>query len=142
MCSATKSNIISADGPRHAAPSPQNAVIISAPHASFIERWRASYETFDEGEWAQHSVEEPWVGAGLPCNISGGPLLADTHAPAGHREALSNRSAGARLARLLLAHVARERGGKGTRDGRVGFRRERAVWVGWTWSRESRFGRY
>ena len=40
----------------------QNAVIISAPHSPFIDRWLASYESFDEAVWAHHSVVVPWVG--------------------------------------------------------------------------------
>ncbi|CAD6581388.1 MAG: hypothetical protein TREMPRED_002999 [Tremellales sp. Tagirdzhanova-0007] len=39
-----------------------NAVIISAPHSPFIDRWLASYESFDEAVWAHHSVVVPWVG--------------------------------------------------------------------------------
>ncbi|WVQ74931.1 hypothetical protein IAR50_004539 [Cryptococcus sp. DSM 104548] len=37
-----------------------NAVIISAPGSPFIERWLASYDTFDGGIWARHSVVKPW----------------------------------------------------------------------------------
>ncbi|KAL7421236.1 hypothetical protein Q5752_004121 [Cryptotrichosporon argae] len=37
-----------------------NAVIISAPNAPFIDRWLLSYESFEEGNWAGHSVEKPW----------------------------------------------------------------------------------
>jgi hypothetical protein len=39
----------------------QNAAIISAPHSDFIERWLASYDTFDESQWNQHSVVQPWI---------------------------------------------------------------------------------
>lgn len=38
-----------------------NAVIISEPNSRFLETWRASYETFNEGVWADHSVVMPWV---------------------------------------------------------------------------------
>ena len=41
----------------------QNAVIISEPDAIFIDRWLASYDSFDEGpweNWAEHSVRIPW----------------------------------------------------------------------------------
>ncbi|KAL0249880.1 hypothetical protein I308_103183 [Cryptococcus tetragattii IND107] len=37
-----------------------NAIIISQPNSLFIDRWLASYETFDGGIWAQHSVVKPW----------------------------------------------------------------------------------
>ncbi|WRT68407.1 uncharacterized protein IL334_005383 [Kwoniella shivajii] len=37
-----------------------NAVIISAPGSPFIDRWLHSYETFDGGTWAYHSVVKPW----------------------------------------------------------------------------------
>ncbi|WWC90703.1 uncharacterized protein L201_005640 [Kwoniella dendrophila CBS 6074] len=37
-----------------------NAIIISSPHSPFIERWLSSYETFDGGIWAHHSVVKPW----------------------------------------------------------------------------------
>jgi hypothetical protein len=40
---------------------PQNAVIISQPHSSFIDRWLAAYETFDDSSWDHHSVEVSWV---------------------------------------------------------------------------------
>lgn len=40
----------------------QNAVIIAQPHSSFIDRWLASYETFEDGQWDEHSVNMPWVG--------------------------------------------------------------------------------
>ena len=33
-----------------------NAIIISRPGAVFIERWLRSYESFDDREWADHSV--------------------------------------------------------------------------------------
>ena len=36
-------------------------MIIAAPHSSFVDRWLASYETFDEHEWDDHSVNIPWV---------------------------------------------------------------------------------
>lgn len=35
-------------------------MIISEPGSAFIDRWLASYETFDEGIWAHHSVVVPW----------------------------------------------------------------------------------
>ncbi|KIR38192.1 hypothetical protein I307_02481 [Cryptococcus deuterogattii 99/473] len=38
-----------------------NAIIISQPNSLFIDRWLASYETFDGGIWAQHSVVKPWA---------------------------------------------------------------------------------
>ncbi|WWD19073.1 hypothetical protein CI109_103531 [Kwoniella shandongensis] len=37
-----------------------NAIIISAPGSTFIDRWLASYDTFDGGVWAQHSVQKSW----------------------------------------------------------------------------------
>ncbi|KAK8854781.1 hypothetical protein IAR55_003520 [Kwoniella newhampshirensis] len=37
-----------------------NAIIISAPNSTFIDRWLASYDSFDGGVWAQHSVQKPW----------------------------------------------------------------------------------
>ncbi|WWD02590.1 hypothetical protein V865_000630 [Kwoniella europaea PYCC6329] len=37
-----------------------NAIIISTPQSPFIDRWLASYETFDGGVWAHHSVVKPW----------------------------------------------------------------------------------
>ncbi|KAI5449138.1 hypothetical protein NCC49_005276 [Naganishia albida] len=37
-----------------------NGVIISQNGSEFLKRWRASYETFDEGNWAGHSVVMPW----------------------------------------------------------------------------------
>ncbi|WWC63305.1 uncharacterized protein I303_105905 [Kwoniella dejecticola CBS 10117] len=37
-----------------------NAIIISQPHSSFIDRWLSSYESFDGGNWAGHSVVKPW----------------------------------------------------------------------------------
>nr|XP_019044696.1 hypothetical protein I302_06609 [Kwoniella bestiolae CBS 10118]OCF23626.1 hypothetical protein I302_06609 [Kwoniella bestiolae CBS 10118] len=37
-----------------------NAIIISSPQSPFIDRWLASYETFDGGIWARHSVVKPW----------------------------------------------------------------------------------
>ena len=39
----------------------QNAVIIAAPDSRFVDRWLESYQTFDEGVWAHHSVVVPWV---------------------------------------------------------------------------------
>jgi hypothetical protein len=39
----------------------QNGIILAEPRASFLERWRASYEDFKPDEWAQHSVARPWV---------------------------------------------------------------------------------
>lgn len=39
----------------------QNGVIVAAPHADFLDRWRATYESFDESVWADHSVVVPWV---------------------------------------------------------------------------------
>lgn len=38
----------------------QNAAIISQPQSDFIDRWLASYETFDESQWNHHSVVKPW----------------------------------------------------------------------------------
>ncbi|WOO76631.1 uncharacterized protein LOC62_01G000258 [Vanrija pseudolonga] len=38
-----------------------NAVIIARPDAPFITRWLASYDTFDESQWADHSVVMPWT---------------------------------------------------------------------------------
>jgi hypothetical protein len=38
----------------------QNAVIVAAPDSRFIDRWLESYQTFDEGVWAHHSVVVPW----------------------------------------------------------------------------------
>ncbi|WVQ81807.1 hypothetical protein IAT38_003934 [Cryptococcus sp. DSM 104549] len=37
-----------------------NAVIISAPNSTFIDRWLAAYDNFDGGVWARHSVVLPW----------------------------------------------------------------------------------
>ncbi|WVR07584.1 hypothetical protein IAU60_004626 [Kwoniella sp. DSM 27419] len=37
-----------------------NAIIIAAPDSTFIDRWLASYDTFDGGVWAGHSVAKPW----------------------------------------------------------------------------------
>ncbi|ORY35552.1 hypothetical protein BCR39DRAFT_510716 [Naematelia encephala] len=37
-----------------------NAIIISAPNSTFIDRWIESYATFDEHVWAHHSVVVPW----------------------------------------------------------------------------------
>ncbi|KAG7528492.1 hypothetical protein FFLO_06115 [Filobasidium floriforme] len=37
-----------------------NGIIVAEPHASFLERWRSSYEDFRPDEWAQHSVARPW----------------------------------------------------------------------------------
>lgn len=34
--------------------------MISQPHSSFLERWRASYQDFSPKEWAEHSVDRPW----------------------------------------------------------------------------------
>lgn len=39
----------------------QNGVIIAQNGSEFLQRWRAMYETFDEGNWAGHSVVMPWV---------------------------------------------------------------------------------
>jgi mannosyltransferase OCH1-like enzyme len=33
-----------------------NAVIISRPRSTFLQRWLNSYEAFDEKKWAEHSV--------------------------------------------------------------------------------------
>ncbi len=58
----------------------QNAVIISAPDSPFIDRWLASYESFDEGIWAHHSVVVPWVCLSLPrtsCFCSSVPSLQE-----------------------------------------------------------------
>jgi hypothetical protein len=44
---------------------PQNGIIVAEPHASFLERWRSSYEDFRPDEWAQHSVARPWVSRGI-----------------------------------------------------------------------------
>lgn len=33
-----------------------NAIIIARQNATFISRWLASYDTFDENKWADHSV--------------------------------------------------------------------------------------
>lgn len=37
-----------------------NAVIIAEPKAPFIDHWMRTYVTFDEDDWAGHSVEMPW----------------------------------------------------------------------------------
>nr|ODN89058.1 hypothetical protein L203_02469 [Cryptococcus depauperatus CBS 7841] len=37
-----------------------NAIIISEPNAAFVDRWLASYATFDGSIWARHSVVKPW----------------------------------------------------------------------------------
>ncbi|WVF72813.1 hypothetical protein IAT40_007631 [Kwoniella sp. CBS 6097] len=37
-----------------------NAIIISEPGSTFIDRWLASYESFEGGVWAHHSVVKPW----------------------------------------------------------------------------------
>ncbi|KAJ9113659.1 hypothetical protein QFC22_005968 [Naganishia vaughanmartiniae] len=37
-----------------------NGVIIAANGSEFLKRWRTTYETFDEGNWAGHSVVMPW----------------------------------------------------------------------------------
>lgn len=38
----------------------KNGVIISEPHASFLERWRASYQDFSSTRWDEHSIKRPW----------------------------------------------------------------------------------
>ncbi|WVN85915.1 uncharacterized protein L203_101068 [Cryptococcus depauperatus CBS 7841] len=38
----------------------ENAIIISEPNAAFVDRWLASYATFDGSIWARHSVVKPW----------------------------------------------------------------------------------
>ncbi|KZT51932.1 glycosyltransferase family 32 protein [Calocera cornea HHB12733] len=39
-----------------------NAIIVAKPGASFLQRWFATYRTFNESghEWAEHSVAMPW----------------------------------------------------------------------------------
>ncbi|KAL7413929.1 hypothetical protein BDY24DRAFT_386906 [Mrakia frigida] len=37
-----------------------NAVILARPDSRFLDRWLASYQTFDGGTWAGHSVQKPW----------------------------------------------------------------------------------
>ncbi|KAJ9096815.1 hypothetical protein QFC21_005086 [Naganishia friedmannii] len=37
-----------------------NGVIIAQNGSEFLKRWRTTYETFDEGNWAGHSVVMPW----------------------------------------------------------------------------------
>ncbi|KZP01614.1 glycosyltransferase family 32 protein [Calocera viscosa TUFC12733] len=39
-----------------------NAIIVSKPGASFLQRWFATYQTFNDTgkEWAEHSVAMPW----------------------------------------------------------------------------------
>lgn len=37
-----------------------NAVIIAEPQATFIDHWMRTYVTFDEKNWAGHSVDMPW----------------------------------------------------------------------------------
>jgi hypothetical protein len=44
-------------------------VIVSAPHSSFIDRWLATYETFDNGAWDRHSVNMPWVSRNLEATL-------------------------------------------------------------------------
>jgi hypothetical protein len=44
----------------------QNAVIIAAPDSRFIDRWLESYQTYEEGSWAHHSVVVPWVCYPIP----------------------------------------------------------------------------
>jgi len=39
----------------------QNAVIIASPDSRFVDRWLESYQTYEEGSWAHHSVVVPWV---------------------------------------------------------------------------------
>lgn len=51
----------------------QNAVIISQPHAPFIDRWITSYASFTKDVWAGHSVVKPWVSC-LPLTVPRRPL--------------------------------------------------------------------
>lgn len=37
-----------------------NAVIIAQPNATFLDHWMRTYATFDENNWAGHSVQMPW----------------------------------------------------------------------------------
>ncbi|KZT54890.1 glycosyltransferase family 32 protein [Calocera cornea HHB12733] len=37
-----------------------NAVIVARPEAPFLQRWLATYESFDGSVWAGHSVAKPW----------------------------------------------------------------------------------
>lgn len=37
-----------------------NGVIISEPNAPFIVNWLKTYVTFDQKNWAGHSVDKPW----------------------------------------------------------------------------------
>jgi hypothetical protein len=95
---------------------PQNAVIVSAPHASFVERWKASYETFNEDEWAQHSVDEPWVSVDNPLLLSARLSLTSQtgfRISPGHCSPLPLRNPGAFHPSVLLANVAWKRGREG-----------------------------
>jgi hypothetical protein len=57
----------------------QNGIIVAEPHASFLERWRSSYEDFRPDEWAQHSVARPWVSRGIRTAVANTSLPdADT----------------------------------------------------------------
>ncbi|KAL7421719.1 hypothetical protein Q5752_003490 [Cryptotrichosporon argae] len=42
-----------------------NAVIVARPGAAFLRLWLASYDSFDERRWADHSVTMPWTLAQL-----------------------------------------------------------------------------
>lgn len=35
-------------------------MIVAEPNAPFIDRWLAAYDTFDDDDWAYHSVAKPW----------------------------------------------------------------------------------
>ncbi|KAI8908668.1 hypothetical protein DFJ77DRAFT_472916 [Powellomyces hirtus] len=38
-----------------------NAIILSAPNATFLQRWYDSYRTFDDSRWSDHSVIMPYT---------------------------------------------------------------------------------
>jgi len=37
-----------------------NAVIVAEPESPFLRRWLATYSSFDDNDWARHSVQLPW----------------------------------------------------------------------------------
>jgi hypothetical protein len=93
----------------------QNAVIISAPDSRFIDRWLESYQTYEEGNWAHHSVVVPWVSSpSFSSSLITLNITANRSRPPG-------RDTGHEPPSILLANVVRRRDTVHTRKGRLRF---------------------